>query len=77
MMVGVNFEENENVLARQVLQMKSMKIVLSDKLEGLLHPAKSQGSLKVQVKDLISSFRVLLYQAVMTYSKSHILQLEP
>lgn len=36
MMVGVNLEENENVLARQVLQMKSLKIVFSDKVEGLL-----------------------------------------
>lgn len=36
MMVGVNLEENGNVLVRQVLQMKSLKIVLSDKLEGLI-----------------------------------------
>lgn len=77
MMVGVNFEENGNVLARQVLRMKSLKIVLSDKLEGLLQPArKIQGSLKVQVKDLMSSFRVLLFQTVtyitslIDYSKS-------
>lgn len=35
MMVGVNLEENGNVFAREVLEMRSLKIVLSDKLEGL------------------------------------------
>lgn len=58
----VNLEENGNVLARQVLQKKSLKVVFSDRLEGLLQQAKKiQKAFRVQVKDLISSLRVPLF----------------
>lgn len=58
----VNLEENGNVLARQVLQKKSLKVVFSDRLEGLLQQAKKiQKAFRVQVKDFISSLRVPLF----------------
>lgn len=58
----VNLEENGNVLARQVLQKKSLKVVFSDRLEGLLQQAKKiQKAFRVQVKDLISNLRVPLF----------------
>lgn len=57
-----NLEENGYVLARQVLQMKPLKVVFSDRLEGLLEQAKKiQMAFRVQVKDLISSLRVPLF----------------
>lgn len=58
----VNLEENGNVLARQVLQKKPLKVVSSDRLGGLLQQAKKiQMAFRVQVKDLISSLRVPLF----------------
>lgn len=67
----VNLEENGNVLARQVLQMKPLKVVFSDRLEGLLEQAKKiQMAFRVQVKDLISSLRVPLFSSTASLLKA-------
>lgn len=51
-------------ISLQVLQIKSLKVFFSDRLEGLLQQAKKvQRALRVQVNDLLSSLRVTLFSS--------------
>lgn len=51
--------------------MKPLKVVFSDRLEGLLEQAKKiQTAFRVQVKDLISSLRVPLFSSTASLLKA-------